>query len=341
VSAPKFQYSVEIVGACNLRCRSCPVGNSPADERPKGLMSIELFTAIIEKIARETPSSNTSVGLYDWGEPILHPEAPNFIRLIHSYGMRALVSSNLNQIKNIDAVVAAGPDVFTISVSGFTQDIYGRTHTGGDVKKVKLNMRTLRALMDAHGQNFQVIVSYHQYKENGGAEEEGMRALSEELGFDFVPTEAYLYPLEKRIAFIQATEAKDGKAPDPNDWLPPDTKLSTEDFSFSEWLLKPPHRQNQVLQVNEIDVSDGLLEKIRQEGPRYGQNFACYRITDKLSIRLDGSVGICCASFSPKIEVAKSFLDTPHAELQKLRLWHPFCGTCMRFGQGISVPLRL
>ncbi len=334
MSVPKFQYSVEVVGACNLRCRSCPVGNSPAEERPKGLMSTELFTAIIEKIAHETPSKNTSVGLYDWGEPILHPETPNFIRLIHAKGMRALISSNLNQIKNLDAVVAASPDVFTISVSGFTQEIYGRTHTGGDVEKVKANMRVLRSLMDEHGHNFDVVVSYHQYKGNGGAEEAGMRELCKKLGFNFIPTEAYLYPLEKRIAFIKEAEDKAGRPADPNDWLPSDAKISPDDTAFSEWLLHTPKRENVVLHADD----SGVLEKIKQEGFRYGENAACYRITEKLSVRLDGSVGICCASFSPKIEVARSFLDTPHAELQKLRLWHPFCGTCMRFGHGIIVP---
>src|SRR5580704_9218285 len=37
---------VDIVGGCNLRCPSCPVGNMPATN-PAGLMDMNLFASII------------------------------------------------------------------------------------------------------------------------------------------------------------------------------------------------------------------------------------------------------------------------------------------------------
>src|SRR5262249_38854706 len=48
-----YIFVIDIVGTCNLRCPTCPVGNSP--ERPKGFMDLALFERIIAKIRRESP----------------------------------------------------------------------------------------------------------------------------------------------------------------------------------------------------------------------------------------------------------------------------------------------
>jgi MoaA/NifB/PqqE/SkfB family radical SAM enzyme len=69
-----FIYNIEVAGMCNLRCPSCPVGNTKATDlqepRPKGLMQPSLFYKILEKIQRDHPhSAETLVRLYSWGEP--------------------------------------------------------------------------------------------------------------------------------------------------------------------------------------------------------------------------------------------------------------------------------
>lgn len=38
-----FHYFIDVVGGCNLRCPSCPVGNSPEADHSKGLMDVQLF----------------------------------------------------------------------------------------------------------------------------------------------------------------------------------------------------------------------------------------------------------------------------------------------------------
>jgi len=53
-----YMYYIDIVGTCNLRCPSCPVGNYlPHDfmdlQRPKGFMKLALFEQILDKIKRE------------------------------------------------------------------------------------------------------------------------------------------------------------------------------------------------------------------------------------------------------------------------------------------------
>src|SRR4029077_12200269 len=48
-----YIFVIDIVVACNLRCPTCPVGNSP--ERPKGFMDLALFERIIAKIRQDSP----------------------------------------------------------------------------------------------------------------------------------------------------------------------------------------------------------------------------------------------------------------------------------------------
>ena len=53
---------------------------------------------------------------------------------MESNGIHCYLSSNLNLMRNIDAVLAENPYALRISVSGFTQEIYGYSHRGGNVE---------------------------------------------------------------------------------------------------------------------------------------------------------------------------------------------------------------
>ena len=63
----KFQYSLEIVGSCNLRCPSCPVGNINSRTIGKEMISEELFCKIIDKIDKEKEVDSPLISLFDWG----------------------------------------------------------------------------------------------------------------------------------------------------------------------------------------------------------------------------------------------------------------------------------
>ena len=102
---------MDVSGACNLRCPSCPVGNI-GYVTPTGLIDLDLFRRIIAKASDEYRIKNVS--LFNWGEPLLHPKLSELIRIVKSYGHRCQLSSNLNLLRNIDEVLAARPDYFRI-----------------------------------------------------------------------------------------------------------------------------------------------------------------------------------------------------------------------------------
>ena len=57
----QYLYVIDVVGTCNLRCPSCPVGNMQEANRATGFMDAELYEAILDKIAHESPAEVTDI----------------------------------------------------------------------------------------------------------------------------------------------------------------------------------------------------------------------------------------------------------------------------------------
>jgi|CXWL01.1.fsa_nt_gi MoaA/NifB/PqqE/SkfB family radical SAM enzyme len=296
-----FVYNIDIVGTCNLGCVSCPVGNTPlAGEsrgaQPKGFMSYERFALILDKIRRESPVARPVIALYNWGEPFLHPEVGRIIGLVRSHGLYCAVSTNLNQARYLEDVVLAEPSNIKMSLSGFTQEVYGRTHTKGRIEAVKANMRRLRELIDRHGKRIDVFVGYHDYIGNNGGELAAMELLARELGFGVRHKIARLYPLEKALPLYGA-----------------DVEPEPRDQSIYDLLLVKPHEWARVANLS-------------------GSDTTCLMRDQEMALNYDGSVSLCCNVFDYTHSVAPDFLTTGHAELQALKDANPLCGPCMASG---------
>jgi MoaA/NifB/PqqE/SkfB family radical SAM enzyme len=301
-----FQYSVEIVGSCNLRCPSCPVGNMRTREVAKKMIPKELFCKIIDKIKKEKKVEKPLISLFDWGEPTLHPDLPFFVRYINEASMRPRISSNLNVNANFEEILKENPYEFKISLSGFNQDKYKLTHARGNIDKVKSNMNKLRYLADKLKIDTKFIVGYHVYKHNLKNEYDEMKKLSDELGFIFEPDIAMLMPIEKTLSLISNEKTK-------KKWDLPD--IDEKDENLIKNLLSKPKQEYQKWK--------NLTNK---------KDNSCKRITNKLAIRVDGTVPICCGVYSDKYIVDDNFLNTPHEELQKKRNNYDFCADCIDHG---------
>lgn len=189
---------IDIVGACNLSCPSCPMGNSE-NVNFKKAMQVDMFRKIVEKARSEGVES---IFLYNWTEPLIHPRIGEFVEIINAAGLQSGISSNLNLAKNMETAMLANPWFFRISLSGFYQQTYEQGHVGGDIEVVKANMIKLHELKQQHGLNTRIEVYYHRYLDN--MEEEGlMREFSQRLGFEFSTGYSVMMPLEKTLALIE------------------------------------------------------------------------------------------------------------------------------------------
>jgi len=198
--------SVDVSGACNLRCISCPRGNVKK-QPPVGFMTAATYKLVLEKLVREIPLLG-SIQLYAWGEPLLNPQLPEIVAITREAKVLSAISSNLNYVKNLDRVISERPDWFKVSCSGWGEN-YEKTHTGGKWKTFLTNLYQVADFRQKHHPEMQIILNYHLYKHNTGEDYWRVEALCNELKLIFIPNHAYLYPLDAVMDFV------DGKALSP------------------------------------------------------------------------------------------------------------------------------
>nr|AEI30652.1 radical SAM domain protein [uncultured microorganism] len=298
--AASYVYAIDVVGTCNLRCPTCPVGNFAAAERPKGFMPVTLFERILDKIVAECVAPRPQVWLFNWGEPLLHPELPALVAAVKQRGLPCHLSTNLNVHRGLRELARANPDEIKISLSGFTPERYARTHARGHLRLVKANMHMLRHWLDEEGATTRVWVGHHLYRDSEH-EVPAVKALCDELGYEHAPIAAFYQPLERLVELLEGGTA--ARSPDP---------------VLAE-LIEPPQVYLPRIQRTRSSAHDCEL--------RFNQTV----------INHDGSVALCCSVYDKPNMLGLDFLATPHAELEAARYRHPFCGTCMKHGLSYTV----
>ena len=287
-----YYYNIEVSGGCNLRCPSCAVGNTFVAGPAKSLMNIDFFASVLQKIGVEQAARGRKticLDLYNWGEPLLNPELSKMVALAKEQGFKVGISTNLNQVKNLEQLVCADPGYIRISLSGYFQQTYARTHKGGDIETVKANMRLLREYLDKHNASTIVVVGYITYKHNCTDEFALMSNLCHELDFKISRDTAVLMPLEKLLDAIEH-KSKVGEVDD--------------------LLLISPQQMSELSKPYRAQHRDCTLRRAR------------------LSMNADGSVPLCCAVWDRKYDVAANYLDVSEADILAARCSHEMCERC-------------
>lgn len=291
----KFSFDIDVSGSCNLRCPCCPQGNIRDYRLSHGFMEPELLARIVRKAAAECLV--TGVNLFNWTEPLLHPRLAELIRVVQDAGIPCHLSSNLNLLPDADAIMAANPASFKISLSGFTQEIYGITHRGGDIERVKKHMTELVEAKKRNNATSRIFVTYHRYRHNL-KEEPLMRKFAADLGIDFEPAWALMFPLEKIIACV------DGEAQD--------FPLTEEDQQLIDRLALPLKKALAIAQKN--------------------HSLSCRLRDSQISLDFQGNVMLCCGIFDAGKYTIGNYMDLPFEKIQMLRQNHSLCKICMHHG---------
>lgn len=311
-----WRVFIEINSNCNLRCVLCAAGNRKGYEHINGVMDMALLARVLDKIKSENP--NAIVMPYGNSEPFLHPMLPECIESIKHRGLRCEVSSNFNHINRLDEFLAAGPDMLMISVSGFTQAVYGRSHIGGDIEVVKSNLLILKDALTKCPKPPHTLVHYHMYRDTIGHEFDQMKAFTESLGFQFINSWARCISMENTIQYLRWLEKeRTGSVPpipigkDGQDWnalLPPVTEKFKENV---ERLSISPAKAVEM-------YAQFPIQKVCPVGDIF------------TFIRHDGQASLC-GCVSDRRLVLGNFLDLTQEQLSHLRRGHPICHECLRY----------
>jgi wyosine [tRNA(Phe)-imidazoG37] synthetase (radical SAM superfamily) len=291
IESSRYVYAIDVVGGCNLRCPTCPVGQGAA--LPKGLMQRDLFQAILQKIVQEQVSQRPDIWLFNWGEPLLHPQLGALIEDVRQAGLTSMVSSNLHHSDRIDEVMQANPDRMKVSLSSLRQEAYAQTHVRGDIERVKTNLQLLAQARDRHKATTEIWIGHHLYRHTL-QDQQQVQDFAVSLGFGYAPSTAIVAPIETALRMLSS-----------------DT---------SAWVAEPLHAQ---LLTKPAEISAHL--KAHRSG-----RFDCELRFNMTSIQFDGCVTLCCGTTQALAAEPVAFLTHSHAALEQKKYAHPFCGQCMQ-----------
>jgi len=102
-----------------------------------------------ERILDTFPRRFDSLGLSDFGEPLIHPHFPEFARACWRRGVRYNITTNGQHTTDeiIRAIHIYPPQEINWSLYATTQEAYEFIFPGGDVEKTKANLRRLLRTM--------------------------------------------------------------------------------------------------------------------------------------------------------------------------------------------------
>ncbi len=172
---------VDIIDACHLKCPTC-VRGVRAFPNTARKMPLDVFERIVVKAKID---GAYKVDIFSWIEPFLCRNLHEYISIITKHGLPCGVSSTLSlkNIKDFDAAIL-GMDTLTISISGFTQDVYAINHKGGNIDWVKSNLVQLGVLKKYGGARVDATLRMLMFDYNR-AEEPKLRQLAEQIGIRF------------------------------------------------------------------------------------------------------------------------------------------------------------
>ena len=131
---------VEPTNRCNLSCVTC-IRHSW--DEPHGEMDWSVYQALIDGLV-DFPGAKT-IAFAGMGEPLLHGQFPEMVRLAHARGLRTEMTSNAMLLTPslAERLIDAGLDQFTVSIDGASNEAHGAIRPGASLEEITDNVRKL------------------------------------------------------------------------------------------------------------------------------------------------------------------------------------------------------
>lgn len=181
---------LDISSHCNMYCvtcrRSCgdliDISGQSEIKTALGSMAMDRFSRIIDDLHLDT----LMVSLYATGEPLLNVRVADMVTYASARGLATMLSTNgmLLDEEMSEKILMADVDYCKVAVSGFTQDVYGIYHRGGDISRVLGNIACFEAVRRRLGRQCMVVVDYVLFEHNRN-EEDAVRCFCSEHGINF------------------------------------------------------------------------------------------------------------------------------------------------------------
>lgn len=158
---------IEPTNICNLRCPYCHTGAGRFGRRP-GMMHLEPYLHLLDEIGAYL----LLVEVFNWGEPLLHPDLPAIIAAASSRGIATRVNTNLSvplTERDAERLVGSGLSDLFVSIDGATQEVYERYRVHGNLDLVIHNCRLMAGAKRRLGNDLpRLTLQFLQFPCNAG-----------------------------------------------------------------------------------------------------------------------------------------------------------------------------
>jgi MoaA/NifB/PqqE/SkfB family radical SAM enzyme len=225
-------------------------------------MALDDFCTIIDQIAPYA----YRVELYNWGEPLLHPEIVEMVGYATRQRISVGLSSNLNRLDRVMAerLIETGLSQLTVSIDGATQPSYGAYRRGGSLEAVLTNLKMLIDARRALGRVTPLIIARMLVGKHNEHEIDVTRRLAEDVGVDSFST---------GVLYVDTNDPEQVKQ-----WLPQNPAYSAYQHTWSA-----------------ERAAGELMNDLTNE-------WTCDDLWQSMVINWDGGVSPCCWLHDPQYD---------------------------------------
>src|SRR5262245_45861660 len=161
LSGGPIEIALESTAKCNLYCPMCPRAIFTFDNEN---MDLELY----RKIIKDCKEHVEFVWPYGIGEPMIHPNIFEMIRITREAGVRTGMSTNatLMDEKRADMLLDCGLDYVILAFDGASKETYEKYRTGATFEKTRENILGFLEKKKARGSKMYVVLQMMLLKEN-------------------------------------------------------------------------------------------------------------------------------------------------------------------------------
>ncbi|MDQ1327623.1 MAG: hypothetical protein QG641_906, partial [Candidatus Poribacteria bacterium] len=269
---------------------------------PIWFMSPDLFEQILNYLIRLEildRNNNCQVALFNWGEPFLNPNINEILEITKKKRFYAQISSNFIVKPDISKELLPTISDITFSLSGFSQQSYGRIH-GASLNKTLENFDAFYNNVRRYSPRTHIRISWHRYQFNEHELWDAYRFFNRPC-IRFYPSVAFFIDFLEMIAFLKRE-------------LPEDRIRQAEKELFLDHIRKG-------------------ISRSKKDSRNYHCSASNFLVIDEI-----GQLLLCCGVTSYDSDcVLGNILEMPAKEIWEKKSTNPLCDECLPIGLALWI----
>lgn len=179
-----IHMQIEITNYCNLKCPICPTGIK-ALNRPPMAIDIHRF----ESLMNEVGPYLLTLALYAWGEPLLHPNISEILKITSKYNIATLLSTNgqnLDDNEVLEALIRYPTTYLIVAIDGLTDKTNSHFRVGAKLEPILRGVKKLAEIKRKKGTAFPIIHMRYIVMKHNQHEYHSIKEFAENNMFDFL-----------------------------------------------------------------------------------------------------------------------------------------------------------